>query len=388
MRARGKATKHGSRWRIRPIGPDGKRISLTFASKEEAELELARLEINTERERLGLALIPATPVHRPQAALPDKSFNDLCDYWIKNRVPEKRSGSDDESIIRAHLRPMFGALSLRELGTEHIDNFKLRQRRLDKQTLNNHLKLLISMLNVAMELKWILERPKIKKPKLAKYDKSYRYLKTQDEVNRFLIAAKEESNLVHALYATAVYTGLRLGELAALDRASVDFDKRLIMVKNSFHTETKTGEIRFVPILDPLLPVLKRWFVTCPGGRVVFPNAHGRMHLPSARVFQETLHRVLARAGFPRVEFKGKLRWYVRFHDLRHTFASHWAMSGGDMYRLQKILGHQTAEMTQRYAHLSPDVFVSDYARMGSDAAAGFVIGSVLKLKSDGRAVD
>ena len=45
----------------------------------------------------------------------------------------------------------------------------------------------------------------------------------------------------------------------------------------------------------------------------------------------------------------------IRFHDLRHTFASHFMMNGGNLYDLQKVLGHSEYEMTQIYAHLSPE---------------------------------
>jgi integrase len=47
-----------------------------------------------------------------------------------------------------------------------------------------------------------------------------------------------------------------------------------------------------------------------------------------------------------------------RFHDLRHTFASHFMMNGGNIYDLQKILGRTSLEMTQRYAHLAPEHLV------------------------------
>jgi integrase len=45
----------------------------------------------------------------------------------------------------------------------------------------------------------------------------------------------------------------------------------------------------------------------------------------------------------------------VRFHDLRHTFASHFMMNNGNIYDLQKILGHSDMKMTMKYAHLSPE---------------------------------
>jgi hypothetical protein len=90
------------------------------------------------------------------------------------------------------------------------------------------------------------------------------------------------------------------------------------------------------------------------------------MYQPSARIFQEALHRVLQDAGFPKVARSGKERPYIRFHDLRHTFASHWVMGGGDLFKLQKILGHKTVQMTMRYAHLQPTAFRDDYGRLGT----------------------
>lgn len=44
-----------------------------------------------------------------------------------------------------------------------------------------------------------------------------------------------------------------------------------------------------------------------------------------------------------------------RFHDLRHTFASHWIMRGGSLKGLQQILGHADIKMTMRYSHLSKE---------------------------------
>ncbi|MBV9949395.1 MAG: hypothetical protein JOZ69_21310, partial [Myxococcales bacterium] len=75
----------------------------------------------------------------------------------------------------------------------------------------------------------------------------------------------------------------------------VDLERRLITVQRSFDGPTKSDRVRYVPILDPLLPVLRASRLRHPG-RLVFTNQAGTMLQPSARVFQEVLHRVLGRA--------------------------------------------------------------------------------------------
>ena len=90
------------------------------------------------------------------------------------------------------------------------------------------------------------------------------------------------------------------------------------------------------------------------------------MHQPSARIFQERMHRILDAAGFPRPPAEERAVHYISFHSLRHTFASHWVMKAGDLFKLQKILGHKTVQMTMRYAHLQPSAFVEDHNRFSS----------------------
>ena len=80
---------------------------------------------------------------------------------------------------------------------------------------------------------------------------------------------------------------------------------------------------------------------------------------------------MLDRAGFPSATTDtGRVRRYLTFDGLRHTFASAWMMRGGNIFKLQKILGHQSMAMTERYSHLSPNLFAEDYSRMGSGLSA------------------
>jgi integrase len=253
---------------------------------------------------------------------------------------------------------------LHEIGVEQIDKFIVDRSHLAKKTVANHLILLGAMLNAAKDIGWLAVVPRIRKPKVRIFNNDFSYLRTDEELRTFLVAAKEEEPKVFTFYATAVYTGMRAGELAGLHWGDVNFERRLITVQRSFAGPTKAEDVRYVPILDPLLPLLRERRLAT-SNRLVFPNDAGEMFDRSARILQEGFHRVLKRAGFPMIERDRKMRRYIRFHDLRHTFASHWVMKGGDLFKLQKILGHKTVQMTMRYAHLAPHAFAEDFERLG-----------------------
>ena len=352
-----KPNKFRDKWRIRWIDEHGRRQSDVFDAFADAQFALREHQHDVELVERGLKA--------PRIA--DKTFDELISYWLDVRAVRKRSIRDDISNIKCHLRPAFGGLKLAAIDIAKVDQFITSKADLNKKTIANHLTLLISMLNVAVDLGWLTKVPRIRKPKTPLFNRDFHFLGTDEEIRRFLIAAREASEDAFVLYACAIYTGMRLGELAGLHWGDVDFDRRLITVQRSFNGPTKAEDVRYVPILDPLLPVLREWRLRTPG-LIAFPNNVGHMHQPSARLFQEIFHGVLKAAGFEKGERRGKIRHYIVFHDLRHTFASHWVMKGGDLFKLQKILGHKSVQMTMRYAHLAPDAFSADYARFGSGA--------------------
>ncbi len=361
----GKPVRHRGKWRIRWIDERGKRQSAVYDDYRGAQAELSRRQVEVQETRCGIR----------NAAPPDKTCNDLFDYWIEKRAPRKRSEKDDQSIIRRHLRPFFGAMRVLDVGTEDGDDYvnqKIDEEGLRDKTVANHVTLFTTMLNVAAGFKspWLSKVPRFRKPKVALFSTDYQWLRNDDEIRRFLGAARAEGEYVFTLYTVAVYTGMRAGEIAAMEWSDIDLERRLISVQRSFTGPTKSGKVRHVPILDPLLPVLRTWRLRCPG-RLVFTNQNSTMFQPSARIFQEVLHRVLDAACFGKVVRNGKERPYVRFHDLRHTFASHWVMKGGGLFKLQRILGHQSSQMTERYAHLAPEAFKDDYDRLGAAIAFG-----------------
>ena len=356
-----KPIKHYEKWRIRILDAQGKRRSEVFDTHADATRRLRELQQEKDEVRRGLR----APVDH------DRGFDALCVYWLENRAIHKRSLKDDISMVKTHLRPFFGDVLLRSIGVERIDAYRAEKAKLNIKTLANHLTLLKSMFNCAVDLGWLARAPKIKKPRVALFTSDFRYLRTTEEIDRFLRAAADEGELVQALYAMAIFTGLRAGELGGLQWGDVNFEQRLITVQRSFDGPTKAGDVRYVPILDALLPILRTWRLRHPGD-MVFTNRDGGPLLPSGRVYQEVLHRVLAAAGL--ISSSKTKKRYVTFHDLRHTFASHWVMRGGDIFKLQKILGHKSIAMTMRYAHMAPQAFREDWGRFATPSTGAGVI--------------
>ncbi len=352
-------------WRARWLDADGERQARVFPKYGAAEDFLIERQAEATRIKAGVQARPPEP----------HTFDELADYWLEHRTAVKRSQKDDKSMIEAHLRPALGGLQLTAITLQRVDQYRRGRRHLSEKTLHNHLTMLISMLNLAIELVWLAAAPRIKKPKLVEQD--YPWLKSSDQIGALLSSAKLEDPGVMELYAAAVYTGMRAGELLGLRWDAVDLNRRLITVKRSYDQTTKTAAIRHVPILDPLLPVLTEWKVRCWSNDWVFPSQRGTMQHPSARVLQETLKRCQERIGVAEEE-------RITFHDLRHTFASHFMMRGGDLFRLQRILGHKTVQMTNRYAHLAPEVFKEDYARLVDVVPKGEP-GAVLEMGAPGR---
>ncbi len=349
-----KPSRHGSKWRIRWRDHTGRRRSAVFSEYREAQRALTMRIAETEQVRRG--------ERDPEPE--ERRFDELAAYWLEHRAARKRSARHDISIISAHLRPAFAGMRLRDIGVVELDAFMAARRHLAANTVRNQVRLLLAMLRLAVDLNWLRKVPRVKVPKPRLFDRDYRFLRTSEEVQRFLRAARDSGEDAYVLYATAVFTGMRQGELAALRWSDVDLQRRQIVVQRSFQGPTKAGDVRYVPVLDELLVILRAWRLKAGGSWLVFENEAGRMHAGSARIFKQRFHRVLDAAGFPRPPEGEHAAHYINFHGLRHTFASHWVMRGGDLFKLQKILGHKSVEMTLRYAHLQPSAFAEDFGRM------------------------
>lgn len=178
-----------------------------------------------------------------------------------------------------------------------------------------------------------------------------------DEVARLL--ANCDGPKQRSILTTAIYTGCRAGELWGLSWDDVDTRQGVIRIRRAVAEDgtlgpPKNGKPREVPLLSPVREALDEWRPLCPDRNrlgLLWPGRYGGAH---PRGHRADLRGALKRAGL-RV---------IRFHDLRHTCASHliqgtWAPTivhrALRLEEVQAWLGHSSRTMTERYAHLAPD---------------------------------
>jgi integrase len=139
----------------------------------------------------------------------------------------------------------------------------------------------------------------------------------------------------------ALQTGRRKRELLDLRWQDLNFEAGKILIR-----ETKSGEPRHVPMSRRSRWVLNKLAAKDPLSERIFESRkRDGENAPSGDIQRDWKHALkIARIS----DF--------RFHDLRHTSASHFAMNRGDLYALAEILGHSNPKITlDRYAHLSPE---------------------------------
>ncbi|WP_084703421.1 site-specific integrase [Bacteriovorax sp. Seq25_V] len=197
-----------------------------------------------------------------------------------------------------------------------------------------------------MKLEYLIKSPIRGYPELVEDAPQLEYW-TKDEIEQFI--SKNKGNPLLDFYIVVLNTGLRLGEICGLCWDRVDFDQNYLTINRSLTREglrntTKTNRTRYVPmngsvraiLLERLKSRISEFVFSSPSGEPL-PYCH-----INQRHFKNAQHRA-------------ELTKIIRFHDLRHTYASHFMMNGGNLYTLQKLLGHTDIKTTMIYAHLDKD---------------------------------
>lgn len=195
---------------------------------------------------------------------------------------------------------------------------------------------------------------------------SIEYL-SADEMRGLLATADRlaaAGSLTDRVLAVAVHfalrTGLRKGELFGLRWRDLDLDTGRLDVVHSYATTPKSGKTRHLRLPADTVPLLKAWLRECPRTPegVVFPrlSTAGTWGMPKTSGFMLGLNELLLAADCRPLS--------RAWHALRHTFASHYIMQGGNILALQRILGHIDIKHTLVYAHLAPDFLGAEMSRL------------------------
>ncbi len=300
----------------------GKRIRKAVGrDKKTAELALKDIEVRIAKEEyLG--------VYAEKRVLFEDFAKDYLEYSRANKA--KKSWERDIASVK-HLLSYFGGLVLPDISVEQIERYKTKRReKVSPASVNRELACLSHIFTLANRFGIVSESPMKGVKKFKEPPGRVRFL-SHDEINRLIAACAPH---LRPIVITALNTGMRKSEILNLQWRDVDLDRRTITIR-----KTKNNEIRIVPINELLLGILSklRSHIT---GEYVFTR-YGK----PVRDIRTAFDNALKRAGIKN----------FRFHDLRHTFASHLVMDGAHLRTVQQLLGHKDIKMTMRYSHLSKD---------------------------------
>jgi len=260
------------------------------------------------------------------------TFREMMERYKTEYLPLKSHPKKYESIIE-NLLSFFGDFNITEITPKLVKKYKIRGEE-KKIATNRELSVLRTAFNIAIkEWEWVKDNP-VNKIKLWKESPGrVRYL-SDEEFDKLLNQCPDH---LKPIVIVARHTGLRKENILSLTWSQVDLFRRLITIEH-----TKNDERLSVPLNETLMSLFKQLFKIS--------------HIKSPYVFSKPdgsrYHNSLN--GFWKAVKKAGLTDF-RFHDLRHCFASALVQKGVDLYKVQRLLGHKSSAMSQRYAHLFPE---------------------------------
>jgi len=263
-------------------------------------------------------------------------FAEFLDRYIEDhmKIRMPRSWQVEMSRIR-RIRHAFRDKRIDQITASDIDAFLAELSR-DGQSpgsVNRYRSRLSSLMNRAIAWRYREENPVRLVMRLKEEKLSDRYL-MPDEFQALLNACDQDLRvLVHL----AAVTGMRRGELMALQWEDLDLERGYLVVRAA---NSKTSEARTVPLNGEAREILRS-----------FSDHHEGRVFPFQNFPRRRWERVIRDLGWDRINVPRLRKW--RFHDLRHTCASWLAMADVPMSKVAKILGHKELKTTQRYAHLA-----------------------------------
>jgi len=276
----------------------------------------------------------------------------LSTFWDQHYLPFITDEKTESNIIRQKslytlwIKPKIGSYKLTAIDFEKLNKIKkdLLENKKSRRTIEYALAVTRQIFNHAILKNIYTGSNPVSLKEAQKYDNKRTSFLSKENARGLLTELKKISKQTHDIALTSLHCGLRAGEIFNLTLSDIDFTHNLITI-----VDTKTKKNRIVP----MTPAIKKIFSEKKSkpNELIFKDQCGH----KIKQISYTFYRVLSALKLnENIEDRRKK---VTFHTLRHTFASWMVMSGVDLYTVQKLLGHTTPTMTQRYAHLAPEHF-------------------------------
>ena len=316
----------------------GRRRALKIGEVGSTSLVEARILASEFKSKVDRGVDPQAEKERIRAIPTFKTF--VVNHYLPFAKESKRTYDDDKARLEKHVLPSLGRYTLQDLTPLQVQTLLMRckQSGLAPATVNRIRSLILRVLNLAVQWKFIDASPVSGIPKLQENNMRQRFL-NREEIPRFLAALdaqadQQSADFLHLL----LLTGARLGELLNAQHGDVDLVTGIWRIPLS-----KSGRSRIVTLNDRAIEILSRQTARYESP-YLFPG-NPRYKKPRMAAPYRTFERVKEMAGLRD----------LRIHDLRHSYASIAVQSGASLYDVQKMLGHANPQMTQRYSHLSDE---------------------------------
>lgn len=327
------------------------------------EVEELGIQKKKNKEKQILPIAAAVPLENNQI------FDDLLDRFLtKKRTMVKQSTySHYCEIINNHIRPILGGLPVSQITGQVIDRFagdKLEFGRLDgagglsAKNVRDILSVIKMTLDIAFADEIISKKISFVKPRI-----QAKKIEILSPIEQNIILSLGDSwNLREFGFYLCLQTGLRIGEICALQWSDIDFENQLLKVNKTilrigdvsgagkktkiiFDTPKTQNSVRWIPLPDILLRKLE-----CRKKYAVSEEAFiltGTNDYIEPRLYAYSYKRFL---------IKHQIK-DCGFHALRHTFATRCMEEGFDAKSLSELLGHSNVKITlERYVHPSMDL--------------------------------
>ena len=296
---------------------------------------------------------------------PDMTFGEWLDFWYQNYSKPRlrpKSQLDYENSIYRHIIPALGHIQLSKLTTNDLQQFYMQMKKngrlirtqiygeglSDRMVRACHTRCLTALDRAVTD--GLIRVNPAADCKLPPQNVKEMQLLTREEMQRFLIQAKEEG--YYELFLLELATGLRRGEVLALQWDDLDFETGALHIQRQVYRangelvvsapKTKAA-LRTIVLPSALVGVLEEYRQQV-SSRWMFPSPAKEDSPLDPATVRKRLQTILKHAGCRK----------VRFHDLRHLFVTTALENGMDVKTLSTIIGHVSAKTTLNvYTHVT-----------------------------------